>query len=147
MSALGWHETTIGNVCSITTGKLDVNASEDDGKYPFFTCAERVYRIIDFAFDTEAVLFAGNGFFNVKHYKGRFNAYQRTYVLHELKLNGRYLFHYIAHRMGKITGESRGSTIKYIRLADLRDHPIRVPSPEAQIAIVAEIETQLSRLD
>ena len=147
MSALGWHETTIGNVCSITTGKLDVNASEDDGKYPFFTCAERVYRINDFAFDTEAVLFAGNGFFNVKHYKGRFNAYQRTYVLHELKLNGRYLFHYIAHRMGKITGESRGSTIKYIRLADLRDHPIRVPSPEAQIAIVAEIETQLSRLD
>ena len=147
MSELDWRETTIGNVCAITTGKLDVNASVEEGVYPFFTCAERVYRINEFAFDTEAVLFAGNGFFNVKYYKGKFNAYQRTYVLHQLKLNGRYLFHYISHRMGKITGGSRGSTIKYIRLADLRDHPIRVPSPEVQVEIVAEIETQLSRLD
>jgi type I restriction enzyme, S subunit len=147
VSELDLRDTTIGSICSITTGKLDVNASEDDGAYPFFTCAERVYRINEFAFDTEAVLFAGNGFFNVKYYKGKFNAYQRTYVLHQLKLNGRYLFHYISHRMGKITGGSRGSTIKYIRLADLRDHPIRVPSLETQVKIVAEIETQLSRLD
>ena len=147
MSELDWRDTTIGNICAITTGKLDVNASEEEGAYPFFTCAERVYRINEFAFDTEAVLFAGNGFFNVKYYKGKFNAYQRTYVLHQLKLNGRYLFHYISHRMGKITGGSRGSTIKYIRLADLRDHPIRVPSLETQVRIVAEIETQLSRLD
>lgn len=147
MSSLDWDETTIGKVCSITTGKLDVNASAEDGTYPFFTCAEKIYRINDFAFDTEAVLFAGNGFFNVKHYKGKFNAYQRTYVLHELKINGRYLFHYISYRMAEITGGSRGSTIKYIRLADLRDHPIRVPNLETQIEIVAEIETQLSRLD
>jgi type I restriction enzyme, S subunit len=147
VSDLDWCDTTIGNICAITTGKLDVNASEEEGAYPFFTCAERVYRINEFAFDTEAVLFAGNGFFNVKYYKGKFNAYQRTYVLHQLKLNGRYLFHYISHRMGKITGGSRGSTIKYIRLADLRDHPIRVPSPETQVEIVAEIETQLSRID
>ena len=142
-----WQQTTIGQVCKISTGKLDVNASVVGGEYPFFTCAERIYQIDQYAFDTEAVLFAGNGDFNVKYYKGKFNAYQRTYVLHDLALSGRYLFHYISHRMQIITGGSRGSTIKYIRLSDLRDHPISVPSREVQAKIVDEIEMQLSRLD
>jgi len=142
-----WFPTTIGQVCKISTGKLDVNASIEGGQYPFFTCAERIYKIDQYAFDTEAILFAGNGDFNVKYYKGKFNAYQRTYVLHDLALHGRFMYHYVAHRISKITGGSRGSTIKYIRLADLRDHPIWIPEPEIQQKIVDEIETQLSRLE
>lgn len=51
----------LGNICSITTGKLDANAMVMDGKYPFFTCAEEVFNIDNYAFDTEALLISGNG--------------------------------------------------------------------------------------
>lgn len=67
-----------------TTGKLDSNAMVENGRYPFFTCAKESYKIDSYAFDSEALLLAGNnaaGIYDVKHYKGKFNAYQRTYVL------------------------------------------------------------------
>lgn len=67
-----------------TTGKLDSNAMVENGRYPFFTCAKESYKIDSYAFDCEALLLAGNnaaGIYDVKHYKGKFNAYQRTYVL------------------------------------------------------------------
>ena len=85
----------IDELCEIQTGKLDVNQADDNGKYPFFTCAVKIYRINTAAFDTEAVLVAGNGFFNVKYYKGKFNAYQRTYVLSNIGIDGKYLYYYI----------------------------------------------------
>ena len=31
--------------CNITTGKLDANAAESNGIYPFFTCGENPERI------------------------------------------------------------------------------------------------------
>ena len=76
---LGWND-----VFNTTTGKLDSNAMVEDGEYPFFTCAKEVFRIDKYAFDQEALLLAGNnaaGKYDVKYYKGKFNAYQRTYVL------------------------------------------------------------------
>ena len=73
----------LGDICQITTGKLDANAQVDNGIYPFFTCAEQPFKIDNFAFDTEALLISGNGanLGYINYYKGKFNAYQRTYVL------------------------------------------------------------------
>ena len=73
----------LGDICQITTGKLDANAQVDNGIYPFFTCAEQPFKIDSFAFDTEALLISGNGanLGYINYYKGKFNAYQRTYVL------------------------------------------------------------------
>lgn len=71
-------------VCNITTGKLDANAGIPNGKYPFFTCAPDPLRIDTFAFDDDVVLLAGNnaqGNFHIQRFKGKFNAYQRTYVI------------------------------------------------------------------
>ncbi|HSL06015.1 MAG TPA: restriction endonuclease subunit S [Nitrospiraceae bacterium] len=142
-----WDIQNVGDLCSIRTGKLDVNQADEGGKYPFFTCAEKIYRINTHAFDAEAVLVAGNGFFNVKYYKGKFNAYQRTYVLSDIKTHAKFLYYYIDYRLRDITGESRGSTISYIRLGDLRDYPVAVAPPDQQKNIVGEIEKQFSRLD
>ncbi|MGC3976089.1 MAG: restriction endonuclease subunit S [Nitrospira sp.] len=142
-----WSVLNIGDLCTIRTGKLDVNQADEGGRYPFFTCAERIYQIHTYAFEAEAILVAGNGFFNVKYYKGKFNAYQRTYVLSEIKTLGKYLYYYVDYRLRDITGESRGSTISYIRLGDLRDYPVAVAPPDQQKHIVAEIEKQFSRLD
>jgi len=69
---------------NIKTGKLDANAAVEGGQYPFFTCSRDIFAIDTYAFDCEAILLAGNnavGDFNVKHYNGKFNAYQRTYVI------------------------------------------------------------------
>ena len=49
-----------------------------------FTCSKELLRIDTYAFDQEALLLAGNnaaGKYDVKYYAGKFNAYQRTYVL------------------------------------------------------------------
>ncbi len=62
----------LGNLVNITTGKLDANAANENGKYPFFTCSREIFQINQYAFDCEAILLAGNnavGDFNVKHTK------------------------------------------------------------------------------
>ena len=91
----GWDVTEIINLCTITTGKRDVNEGNPQGQYHFFTCAQEIYKIDKYEFDGKAILVAGNGFFNVKYYEGKFNAYQRTYVLQNFKINEKYLFFYI----------------------------------------------------
>ena len=78
-----WVEKRLGDVSKITTGKLDANAMVDGGKYRFYTCAKDYFRINDYAFETNALIISGNGanVGYIHHYDGRFNAYQRTYVL------------------------------------------------------------------
>ena len=56
----------------------------ENGKYPYFTCAPEPLKIDTYAFDDNAILLAGNnasGNFHCQRYNGRFNAYQRTYVI------------------------------------------------------------------
>lgn len=71
-------------ISNVTTGKLDANAEIPDGKFPFFTCAPTPMRINTFSFDDDVILLAGNnaqGNFHLQRYKGKFDAYQRTYVI------------------------------------------------------------------
>ena len=73
----------LGDVCDITTGKLNANAAVVNGKYMFFTCDSESSHIDKYAFDTDAILISGNGS-QVGHlhsYCGKINAYQRTYLL------------------------------------------------------------------
>ena len=79
-----WKEITLGEIAIFKTGKLNSNAAISNGEYPFFTCSPETLRINNYAFDQEAILLAGNnadGNFSIKYYKGKFNAYQRTYVI------------------------------------------------------------------
>jgi len=77
-------EKFLTDVCDIGTGKLDANNAVDNGKYPFFTCAPQPSYIDTYEFDEDAILLAGNnaqGNFHINRYQGKFNAYQRTYVI------------------------------------------------------------------
>lgn len=49
----------LGNICQITTGKLDANAMSDDGQYMFFTCSKDNYKTDTYAFEGEVLLIAG----------------------------------------------------------------------------------------
>jgi len=138
-----WTTARLGDLCTIKTGKRDVNEGAPTGKYPFFTCAQDVYRIDEYAFEGESILVAGNGFFNVKYYDGKFDAYQRTYVLQNFITEGKFLYHYIQFKLDEITKDNRGSTIRYIRLGDLTEHPVPVAPCLEQHRIVMKLEKVL----
>jgi type I restriction enzyme S subunit len=106
----------LGDLVRIRTGKLDANANDPEGEYPFFTCAREPLRISKHSYDCECVLVAGNGDLNVKYYSGKFDAYQRTYIIESLKskvLDTRYLYHFMDIYLEKLRHMSIGGVIKY----------------------------------
>lgn len=127
--------TELGKITRIRTGKLDANAADDGGMYPFFTCAEKPLAINTAAYDCECVLVAGNGDLNVKYYKGKFNAYQRTYIVESsdsAQLQVPYLYRFLEHYVHNLRSQSIGGVIKYIRLSNLTDALIPLLSTAEQ---------------
>jgi restriction endonuclease S subunit len=140
----------LGDVTSIKTGKLDANASSEDGKYPFFTCAKDPLRISSFSYDTECVLLAGNGNFDVNYYSGKFDAYQRTYILeprHKDELHVPFLYRFMQSHARRLTEQSIGGVIKYLKIGFLTSAPILVPSFTDQKRIVEIIDEMMKVCD
>lgn len=119
----------LGDVCNIKTGKLDANESSINGIYPFFTCSKEPLKINKYSYDCECVLVAGNGDLNVKYYSGKFDAYQRTYIV-EIKdkelFKTKYIYLLIESQLEVLRKKSIGGVIKYIKLSDLTN--IGVPN-------------------
>lgn len=136
----------LGKYIKITTGKLNSNAAVENGQYPFFTCSRTPLRINNFAFDCEAILLAGNnasGDFNVKHYKGKFNAYQRTYVItipDKSKLNYRYLYFQLFKALAELKKMSLGANTKFLRVGMITDFMLSMPTIEEQQKIVEKLD-------
>lgn len=129
----------LGDITKIRTGRLDANASSENGTYPFFTCSKDPLRINSYSYDCECVLVAGNGELNVKYYKGKFDAYQRTYIIED-NSSGRlylpYLYYFLELYVEELRKQSIGGVIKYIKLGNLTDAILELPSMEEQKAIV-----------
>lgn len=130
----------IGDLTRIKTGKLDANASSEDGEYPFFTCSREPLKISDYSYDCECVLVAGNGDLNVKYYNGKFDAYQRTYIIED-DSNGclfmPYLYYFMEGYVDELRKQAIGGVIKYIKLGNLTDVMIELPPFIEQKNIVA----------
>lgn len=138
-----WELINLGDLTQIRTGKLDANASSTDGEYPFFTCAKEPLKISSYTYDCECVLVAGNGDLNVKYYDGKFDAYQRTYIIESKNkdlLNVRYLFHFLDKYLVTLREQSIGGIIKYIKLGNLTDAKIPLPPIEEQRRIAAILD-------
>ena len=111
----GWSISKYKNHFNVLTGKKDANHSNENGKYPFFTCGKEIIKSPDYSFDCEAILLAGNGDFNVKYYRGKFQAYQRTYVLSPHKSEELFLIYiHLDINLKHLTHGSKGSVIKYL---------------------------------
>lgn len=129
-------------VCNfISTGKLNANAMDENGIYPFFTCNEKPYKINNYAFDMEAILISGNGsqVGHLNYFKGKFNAYQRTYVIGEFDNNTlvMYLYHYLNFKLRDyITINSKKGSVPYITLPMLEKFEIPIPPLSVQTEIV-----------
>lgn len=147
----------LGELCEIRTGKLNANAKVENGKYPFFTCDETPYTINTYAFDCEAILISGNGskVGHIHFYKGKFNAYQRTYILSDFSIiTSRFLFFILdTFLKSYILTKCKKASIPYITLPMLENFPIPLPPLEIQYKIVeildaftelqAELEAEL----
>lgn len=129
------------------TGKLDSNAMVEGGKYPFFTCAKEIFSIDNYAFDQEALLLAGNnaaGKYDVKYYKGKFNAYQRTYVLSLKEAWSYRLFQFqLEDKLLYLKEQSKGINTKFLTLKILQELEFIIPPKELQL----KFETFVQQID
>ena len=137
----------LGDLTKIRTGKLDANASSEDGRYPFFTCSREPLRIATYSYDCECILVAGNGDLNVKYYNGKFDAYQRTYIIEDNgsgKLYMPYLYYFMDGYIEELRKQAIGGVIKYIKRGNLTNAFIALPDIATQKEIVNILETSKS---
>ncbi|NCD35515.1 MAG: hypothetical protein EOL87_19210, partial [Spartobacteria bacterium] len=141
------EKAMLGDFVNIKTGKLDANAAVEGGEYPFFTCSRNIYTIDTYAFDCEAILLAGNnavGDFNVKYYNGKFNAYQRTYVItvnEKKRILYRYLYFQMLKSLKKFKDKSVGTGTKFLKLGMIKGLEIELPSLGEQQRIVSTMDS------
>ena len=143
-----WEQRKLGEFANIVTGKLDANAMKEDGEYDFYTSGIQKYKIDVPAFEGPAITIAGNGAtVGYMHLAdGKFNAYQRTYVLSEFQANREFLFYEIGNKLPKkIAQEARTGNIPYIVMDMLTDLKISIPSEQEQ-KIVGEYLINLDNL-
>jgi len=151
----GWKMKKLGEVCGkITTGKLDANAMVEDGDYRFYTCARDYYFIDKYAFDNEALLISGNGenVGYVHYYKGKFNAYQRTYVLTAFTENIHFIKFYLDSFLAqRIDAEVNLGNTPYIKMGTLTEMQLIIPSSETEqsriASVLSDTDTLITALD
>lgn len=133
----------LGEIANYKTGKLNSNAAVSGGKYPFFTCSRETYRTNTYSFDCECVLLAGNNAnaeYPVKYFNGKFDAYQRTYVItpKDLKqLNIRFLFYAIELKLNLLKSLSTGSATRFLTKGILDNLEFDLPLLVTQQKIVS----------
>lgn len=142
-----WRYVLLGDICQIKTGRLDANAMDENGIYPFFTCSKDIYRINQYSFDCEALLIAGNGDIgDVKYYNGKFDAYQRTYVMSEFTFNIKYVMQYLRLNFDKdVMKGMQKSSMPYIKLDLLKKAKIyyKVSAIESTVAILSTVDNEI----
>lgn len=150
----GWEAKNLYDICKIETGKLDVNAMVEDGEYPFFTCSKQVYKIDKYAYDCEALLMAGNGDIgDIKYYNGKFNAYQRTYVLHNFSCDIKYVMYFLQQNFDRaVMRGTQRSSMPFIKLELLKETIIIIPKNKDFVVKILsqadiEISLQMQKLD
>lgn len=150
-----WRVCFIEDICKkITTGKLDANAMTKDGNYPFFTCAKEHYWINEYAFDEEALLISGNGanVGYIHYYDGKFNAYQRTYVLTGFNADIQFSKLFMEKTLNsRLRTEVNAGNTPYIVMDTLAKMSIPIPptlqEQRAIVSALSDVEALLAKLD
>ncbi|MDP1638140.1 MAG: restriction endonuclease subunit S [Candidatus Nitrotoga sp.] len=129
-----WREVRLVDYFPVVTGKKDANFSTDGGEYPFFTCSQSAIKAPSYSFEGAAILLSGNGDFNVKRYTGKFEAYQRTYVLipYDVKYFS-FLYTLMKFYLLEITGGYQGSVINFITKGMITEFKFRLPDEHINI--------------
>ena len=146
-----WEIKTLGEVCKIRTGKKDVNQGNSNGQYPFFTCAREHTYSDQYSFDCEAILIAGNGEVGICHYyKGKFEAYQRTYVLSDFvpEIDISFLYYFVSAKLkDEFRDKKLGNSMPYIRVGMLKSIVVPIPHLMEQKQIVKILDEKFRAIE
>jgi type I restriction enzyme S subunit len=125
----GWTVKKIKDFCNVITGKEDANFATNTGQYAFFTCGDKTLKCDIPQFEGKAILIAGNGIFNVKYFEGKFNAYQRTYVLipQEENILG-IMYKSAIDNINNFIRGANGSIVKFITKSDIENINLLIPN-------------------
>lgn len=121
----GWEVNHLDALVNFTTGKLDSNAEDLRGEYLFFTCASLPSKTNTYKFDKDALLIAGNnanGNFHLNRYSGKFDAYQRTYVLSsECPAHLEVAYQLLKYELKSLKSKGNGSQTKFLTIGMLKN--------------------------
>lgn len=143
-----WCWCRLGELVNVCTGNKDANEGSEDGEYDFYTCSMIPIKAKTFSFDGECIILPGNGA-NVGlsiYHIGKFEAYQRTYVIQTDYnfINLKYIYYLLSWNWKEYNLDKLfGSAIPYIKLGNLTNYPIPLPPLAEQKRIVAAIEKML----
>lgn len=146
----GWIEVGLLDVAHLSSGKKDVNEGSIDGEYPFFTCAAEPLRSKTFSFDGESLLLPGNGanVGKVFYYNGKFEAYQRTYVLKDFRIASKYIFYHLKYAWNQSLVDAQfGSATNFIKLKNFQSYKLPLPPLPEQQRIVAKLDELMAKID
>ncbi|GAA9874486.1 restriction endonuclease subunit S [Helicobacter pylori] len=120
---------TLGELTQLKVGNKNANHSSNQGKYPFFTCSNNPLRCETYQFEGKHIIISGNGNFYVTHYDGKFDAYQRTYVVNPNNQNHYVLIYlFVKSYTNYLKLQSHGSIIKFITKSDIENIKIVLPN-------------------
>jgi type I restriction enzyme S subunit len=148
-----WEVLKFEKIVDFKTGKLNSNAAVPSGQYPFFTCSQETFWIDKYAFNTEAILLSGNNaraIYSVKYFKGKFNAYQRTYIIttkDKKQIEYVFLKHALAMKLEWLKTVSIGTSTKYLTLGILQNLQMALPDVKEQSIIGNSIDGLDRKLD
>lgn len=147
-----WCWVKLEAIVSVVTGKKDANYGSEDGEYTFFTCAGEPIRCDGFSFEGESLLLPGNGanVGQVFYYNGKFEAYQRTYVLQAIvdNINLKYLYYQMLFAWNDANKDEQfGSATNYIKMGNFTSYDVPLPPLAEQKRIVEQIENLFAKLD
>ncbi|OAS21359.1 restriction endonuclease subunit S [Paenibacillus oryzisoli] len=145
-----WVWVKLGHIVSVKTGKKDANHATEDGRYPFFTCASEPISSPTFSFEGDSIILPGNGanVGLVLYFSGKFEAYQRTYVLQSQVAYLKYIYYHLlfgwkAHNADK----QYGSATNYIKLANITEYSMPLPPLNEQKRIADKVEKLLDKIN
>lgn len=143
-----WTWFNLKDLMSICTGKKDQNFATRDGAYNFYTCAKEVFKAPNYSFEGESLILPGNGanVGTVTLYNGKFEAYQRTYVLQSINktINMKFMYYCLLENWNRYNKNKMfGSAIPYIKLGNLQNYPVALPPIEEQQRIVDKLDELL----
>ncbi len=146
-----WEWVRLNVLLQIFTGKKDANFGDEKGEYDFFTCSNTPLKSNSYSYDGEYLIMPGNGanIGNVIHYTGKFEAYQRTYLLQSYcTINLDYLKYHLSCNWKEYNQDKLyGSAIPYIKLGNLTSYMVALPPLAEQKRIVAKIEEVFKEID
>lgn len=148
----GWKKVKLMDNCSVTTGKNDANHAVDNGRYRFYTCASEYLYCNTYKYDGACIILPGNGanVGDVYFYEGKFDAYQRTYVIDNIspKVLPFYLYYQLQYGW-KTYGVAKqyGSATNYIKIGNFKDYEFLCPDIDTQKEIVEYLDSSFAKID